>query len=91
MNIRSWTQLYGVENSGYEMRLFGVEHAALQNYPKCDIAIQNALHGGKKGVSLWSAKIELKISCENFYMLSLLDHHSSARPTLSQHIFLFAF
>ena len=38
-----------------------------------------------------SAKTELKISCEDFYMLLLLKRHSSVHPTYSQHIFLFAF
>ena len=45
----------------------------------------------KKWFLLRSAKIELTIFCEDFYMLLLLNHHSSVHHTYSQHIFLFAF
>ena len=38
---------------------------------------------------LWgSAKIELKISCEDFYILLLLSHHSQVRHSLPGHIFI---
>ena len=33
----------------------------------------------------------MEISCEDFYMLLLLNHHSSVHRTYYQHIFLFAF
>ena len=45
----------------------------------------------KKWFLRGSAKIELKISCEDFYMFLLLNHHFSAQPSYSQQMFLFDF
>ena len=45
----------------------------------------------KKWFLRGSAKIELKISCEDFYMLLLLNHHLLAQPSYSQQMFLFDF
>ena len=81
--IRSWVNLHGVENSGEEMRLFGVGHEDIQSYPKRGIAIRSVL---LRISALSGAQFRIKSYSDWNKRINFDNHTLRSQNTLSSKI-----